>query len=146
VSFSTSAPQLKTSSIPGSKKTRLTVTGDNPGGAPIIATVDVTSANLAVSASPRTVRNVRKDKVTFSFSGFTPGKHIYSYYVHGKKVVAKGRFGEAQGPCGLLKQKALLYPGGRPTHDTYTVTFENSSHYSKRVFPRVTGMLSILRF
>jgi hypothetical protein len=145
VSFSTNAPQLK-SYAPGSKKTLLTATGDNPDGTQTVATVNVMSANLAVATSPRSVKNVRKDKVTFSFSGFTPGKHIYSYYLRGKKVVAKSKFAKAQGPCGLLKQKALLYPGGRPTHDSYTVTFENSSRYSKRVFPRVTGTLSILRF
>jgi hypothetical protein len=145
VSFSTNAPELK-SFAPGSKKTLLTVTGDNPAGAPVVATVNVMSANLAVATAPRSVKNVRKDKVTFSFSGFTPGKHIYSYYLRGKKVVAKDKFGKAHGTCGLLKQKALLYPGGRPKHDTYTVTFENSSRYSKSVFPRVTGTLSILRF
>ena len=145
VSFSTNAPELKSFS-PGSKKTLLTVTGDNPDGTQTIATVSVMSANLAVATSPRSVKNVRKDKVTFSFSGFTPGKRIYSYYLRGKKIVAKHKFGKTSGPCGLLKEKALLYPNGRPTHDTYTVTFENSSRYNKNVFPRVTGTLSILRF
>jgi hypothetical protein len=145
VSFSTNAPQLKSFS-PGSRKTLLAATADNPDGTQTTANVSVMSANLAVATSPRSVKNVRKDKVTFSFSGFTPGKHIYSYYLRGKKVVAKDKFAKAQGPCGLLKEKALLYPGGRPTHDTYTVTFEDSSRYSKSVFPRVTGTLSILRF
>ena len=79
------------------------------------------SANLAVATSPSSVRNVRKQKVTFSFSGFVPGKHIYGYYLL-KKVVAKVKFGKAHGPCGVLKQKALLYPGGRPTKDKYKVT------------------------
>jgi hypothetical protein len=146
VSFSTNAPELKSFS-PGSKKTLLTATDDDPAGGPAVtATLTVMSANLAVATSPRSVKNVRKDKVTFSFSGFTPGKHIYSYYLRGKKIVAKHKFGKTSGPCGLLKEKALLYPNGRPTHDTYTVTFENSSRYNKNVFPRVTGTLSILRF
>jgi hypothetical protein len=145
VVFTATAPQLR-SFNPGTKRTLLTATGDNPDGTQTIGTLDVTSANLSVATNPRTVRNVRKDKVTFSFSGFTPGKRIYSYYLRGKKVVAKAKFGRSHGPCGTLKQKALLYPGGRPKHDTYNVTFENSSRYSKSVFPRVTGQLQILRF
>ena len=88
---------------------------------------------------------MRKDKVTFSFSGFATGKHIYGYYLL-KKVVAKVKFGRAHGPCGLLKQKALLYPGGHPSKDKYKVSFESSSRYDKNAFPRVTGTLNILHF
>jgi hypothetical protein len=135
------APTLATVD-PGAKTTMLTAS-DNNG---TTANVSVMSANLAVATKPGSVRNVRKDKVTFSFSGFVPGKRIYGYYLRKKKIVAKDRFGKAHGPCGLLKQKALLYPGGRPTHNSYTVTFESSSRYNKNVFPRVTGTLSILRF
>jgi hypothetical protein len=142
VTFSTAtAPTLATVD-PGAKTTVLTAS-DNNG---TTANVSVMSANMAVATKPGSVRNVRKDKVTFSFSGFVPGKRIYGYYLRRKKIVAKDRFGKAHGPCGLLKQKALLYPGGRPTHNSYTVTFESSSRYNKKVFPRVTGTLSILRF
>jgi hypothetical protein len=130
---------------PGQKTTLLTATADNPDGTQTIANVPVRSANLAVETSPRSVRNVRKNKVTFSFSGFVPGKHIYGYYVR-KKVVAKVKFARAKGPCGTLKQKALLFPGGRPSHSSYKVTFENTSKYSKKAFPRVTGTLSIFHF
>jgi hypothetical protein len=140
VTFTAKAPELATVS-PGSKKTTLTAT--DPNGT--AATVGVMSANLAVATKPGSVRNVRADKVTFSFSGFVPGKHIYGYYLR-KKVVAKTRFGKAQGPCGVLKQKALLYPGGRPSKDQYKVTFESSSRYNNTVFPRVTGTLNILHF
>lgn len=140
VSFTTNAPELSTIA-PGAKTTTLTAT--DPNGT--TATVNVQSANLAVATKPGSVRNVRKDKVTFSFSGFAPGKHIYGYYIR-KKVVAKAKFGKAQGPCGLLKQKALLYPGGRPSKDQYKVTFESSSRYDKNAFPRVTGTLNILHF
>ena len=103
------------------------------------------SANLAVATKPGSVRNVRKDKVTFSFSGFAPGKHIYGYYLR-KKVVAKAKYGKAKGPCGMLKEKALLFPGGHPTKDQYKVTFESSSKFDKNAFPRVTGTLNILHF
>lgn len=140
VTFTTNAPELATIS-PGSKKTTLTATDGNGVSAP----VTVMSANLAVATKPGSVRNVRKNKVTFSFSGFIPGKHIYGYYLR-KKIVAKAKFGKAQGPCGVLKQKALLYPGGRPRKDQYKVTFESSSRYNKNAFPRVTGTLNILHF
>jgi hypothetical protein len=144
VSFTTKAPLLSTTA-PGTKTTTLTATADNPDGSHTTATVRVTSANLAVATNPLSVRNVRKDKVTFSFSGFVPGKHIYGYYIR-NKVVARTRFGEAQGPCGVLKQKALLFPGGRPSKDHYKVSFESSSRYDQNAFPRVTGMLKIVHF
>jgi len=144
VSFTTAAPELAGIS-PGAKSTTLTATEDNPDGTTVTANVAVMSANLAVATSPGSVRNVRKDKVTFSFAGFVPNKHIYGYYLL-KKVVAKIKFGKAHGPCGLLKQKALLYPGGHPSKDKYKVTFESSSRYNKNAFPRVTGTLNILHF
>jgi hypothetical protein len=144
VSIPAQAPTL--SSVgPSQKTTLLTATADNPDGTQTMAQLRVRSANLAVETRPRSVRNVRKDKVTFSFSGFVPGKHIYGYYLR-KKIVAKVKFARAKGPCGTLKQKALLFPGGHPSHDSYKVTFENTSKYTKKAFPAVTGTLSIFHF
>jgi len=60
--------------------------------------------------------------------------------------VGKTKFAKAQGPCGMLKQKALLFPGGHPKKNGYKVTFESSGTYNKNAFPRVTGMLQILHF
>jgi hypothetical protein len=144
VSITTAAPVLSTIS-PAMKTTTVTATADNADGTQTTATLPVSSANLAVATHPGSVRNVRKDKVTFSFSGFAPGKHIYGYYLR-KTVVAHVKFAKATGPCGMLKQKELLYPGGRPSHDSYKVTFESSSKYNKNAFPRVTGTLNILHF
>jgi hypothetical protein len=144
VSITASAPELPTVA-PTSKTTTLVATADNPDGTQTTASLPVQSANLAVNTSPASVRNVRKDKVTFSFSGFVPGKHIYGYYIR-NKVVAKAKFAKAHGPCGTLKQKALLYPGGRPSKDSYKVTFESSAKLDKNAFPRVTGTLKILHF
>jgi hypothetical protein len=142
---STKAPILS-STGPGSMSATLTATEQSSGGGPAVsATTVVRAANLAVSTKPTSVRNVRKDKVTFNFSGFTPGKHIYGYYMR-KKIVATARFGAASGPCGTLRQRALLYPGGRPGNSQYNVAFESTSRYSKTAFPRVTGKLSILHF
>jgi hypothetical protein len=144
IAISTAAPELGTID-PGTKVTPITATGDNPDGTQTIAQTAVQSANLGVATKPGSVRNVHKDKVTFSFSGFAPGKHIYGYYIR-KKVVAKAKFGKAHGPCGTLKQKALLFPGGHPSKDSYKVTFESTSKYTKNAFPRVTGTLNILHF
>jgi hypothetical protein len=144
VSIPAQAPELATIA-PASKTTTLTATADNTDGTQTTATLPVQSANLAVATKPGSVRNVRKDNVTFTFSGFVPGKHIYGYYIR-KKVVAKAKFAKAQGPCGMLKQKALLYPGGRPSKDQYKVTFESTSTFSKKAFPNVTGTLNILHF
>ncbi len=129
---------------PGTLTATLTAADATAGGAPSVSTV-VRSANLAVATAPRRVRDVRKDKVTWTFSGFTPGRHIYGYYAR-RRIVAHTRFGRANGPCGTLRQRALLYPGGRPRNDLFTVTFESVSRYSRHAFPRVTGQLSILHF
>ncbi|MFL5861421.1 MAG: hypothetical protein ACJ780_11650 [Solirubrobacteraceae bacterium] len=144
VTFTAPAPVLKS---PGTAKTtRLTATAVNADASRTSATVKVQSTELGVATLRRSVRNVRKDKIRFSFSGFVTGKNIYAYYIFKNKVVAKARFRQAQGPCGLLKQDALLYPGGRPAHDSYKVTFESSNRYRTTVFARVTGNLSILHF
>ena len=145
VAIPAQAPELATVD-PASKTTQLTATADNPDGTQTTATLNVQSANLAVATNPRSVRNVRKDKVTFMFSGFAPGKHIYGYWLTRNKTVGKTKFARANGPCGMLKEKALLFPGGRPEKSSYTVTFESSSRYNKNAFPRVTGTLNILHF
>jgi hypothetical protein len=138
VAFTTAAPELATVD-PASKSTTLTATDETTSGT---VTIAVKSANLAVQPKPLEVKHVSRDKVTFTFSGFTPGKNIYGYYLR-KKVVAKTKFGKAKGVCGLLRQKALLYPGGHPHATKYNVVFEQTSRYSKNAIPRFGGTLSI---
>ncbi len=140
----TLAPQLGTVG-PGTLATTLTAT-DQTLGQPV-ATAKAMSANLAVSIKPTSIpaKDIKKRKITYTFSGFTPGKHIYGYYLR-KKVVAKTKFGRAKGPCGTLRQKALLYPGGHPTKSQYQVAFESTSRYVKKAFPSVVGKLSIVSF
>lgn len=137
----TEAPTLPTVD-PATETTTLTAQ-DLDG---VTAATSVSSANLAVSANPSNVRHPDRTKVKFKFSGFTPGKHVYAYYLHNNKLVAKATFGKAAGPCGTTQQKALLYPGGHPRYDQYTVAFESSSRYSKQAFPRAVAKLSIFRF
>ena len=144
-SITTNAPQLPTFK-PTTGSTTLTVTDTNATtGAQATQTVAVTSANLAVSTSPPSVKNIAKTKVTYTFSGFVPGTRIYGYYMR-KKVVATAMFGRAAGPCGTLTQRALLFPGGHPKNDQYKVAFESSSRYVKNIVPRVVGTLNILKF
>jgi hypothetical protein len=140
-----SAPVLNTKGA-GTRWTTLTASGfDANTGTTTSASTRALSANLAVSTKPLSVpvNELRKRKVTFSFSGFTPGKDIYGYYLR-KRVVAKTRFGKATGRCGTLKQKALLLPPGLSTTVRYSLVFESVPHYSKSAFPRVTALVQFL--
>jgi hypothetical protein len=144
INVPTQAPAL-TNPGPGTLSTTLTVTDETIDQT--VATVKALSTNLAVSTKPGSIpaREIKKKKITFSFSGFTPGKEIWGFYLR-KKVVAKAKFGKAAGPCGTLTHKALLYPGGHPTKDQYNVAFESTGRYVKKAFPSVVGKLSILSF
>lgn len=81
----------------------------------------------------------------YRFSGFRPGLHIYAY-VRRKQTLARFEFGKAAGPCGTAKGRALLFPGGHPGHDKYTVTFEQTKHYSAKAIPRIVTSLNLFRF
>lgn len=144
ISLRTGAPPLATAG-PGTQRTRLTATGVDVTGAAVSATAIVRSANLAVGIRPGSVplAQIPTRRVVFSFSGFTPGQHIYGFYLR-RRVMARIRFARAHGPCGTLSQRALLYPGGHPTRDAYDVAFQSTSHYRRGRFPSVTGRLSIL--
>jgi hypothetical protein len=145
-SITTEAPTLATAG-PAATSTLLTVTDTNDStGAQTTQTISVMSANLAVSTKPGSVKDLRQDRVTFRFSGFPSGKRIYAYYLRKGKVVAHQKFGRTAGPCGTLSEKALLFPGGHPTHSAYDVSFESDSTYSKNVLPRVTATLQIFTF
>lgn len=126
--------------------TRTTITASDASTGAAVATIVVRSTILAVSATHTTVRNVRKDKVTYTFSGFTPGRRISGFYMRKSKVVATMRFRKATGPCGTLHQRALLYPGGRPHANSYTIAFESTRHYSRKATPKVTASLKLLHF
>lgn len=95
-------------------------------------------APLAVATRPARAKFTHK--VTWFFSGFTPGKSIYAHYLR-KHPVAKARFGKAKGACGLLKTRALLFPGGHPRHKRYEVQIDDSKRYSKHASPRIVTPL-----
>lgn len=140
------APELSTSG-PGTLVTTLTATDYAVSGT-ITASIPVLSANLAVSTNPAhvPVKSIQKRKVTFSFSGFTPGQRVYAYYLRHKKVAAKAKFGRVSGPCGTRKQKAPIFPGSRPNLNGYKVVFENARHYSVLANPSYAAQLSFFTF
>lgn len=142
--FTTSAPAPTLATYgPGTKTTTLTATDEN--ASTMTASTSILSTNLSVSTSPGTVHNVRKDRVTFHFSGFTPGQQIYGFYIH-RQTIVRTLFGRASGPCGVLRHRALLFPGGRPAKEVYTVAFESRRHYSRTANPQVKGTLNLFRF
>ena len=138
----TYAPTMATSG-PGMLTTTVTATDQTTN---VSAAVPVDATNLSISTNPLTVHNVRRDKVTYRFSGFTSGRHIVGFYVHNGKVAARSVFKPAQAPCGTLTQRALYFPGGRPAKEKYTVSFESVLHYSKKAFPRITGTLDLFHY
>lgn len=141
------APILNTSA-PKAAVTTLAAVGETSGTS---ASVPVHSANFGVGVSSRSqpyktrVLNVRRDKVTFEFAGFTPGKRIYAFYMHGRTTV-RTSFGIANGPCGTLTRRALLYPGGRPRYDVYTVAFESVPRYSRTARPQSRASFNLVHF
>lgn len=142
--FTATLPDVSPSSIePVAEKETLQIKGILSEA--ILAEAPFELANLGVKTSPSEAPPNKK--VTFTFSGFTTGEPIYAHYLHGKKVVATKKFGTAQGPCGLLKAKAKINPGGKKSHySKYKVQFDDSAKYSKAASPRVNTAVSIETF
>ncbi len=122
--------------LPGQKK--ITLTATDLQASSIVATTQLLAAPLSVATKPQQAPLTRK--VTWYFSGFSTGKQVFGHYVH-KKQVTLARFGRAQGPCGLLKAKARLFPGGHPHFKNYRVQIDDSLHYSKTASPRFVTRL-----
>ncbi len=120
--------------VPSAKTVTLTAQDFSLNSGTISAATPVTFTTLAVLPQPSQAKLT--SKVTWYFSGFTPGKVIYGHYLR-KKPVARARFGRAKGPCGLLKVRARFYPGGHPRSSSYTLVFDNAKRYSKKTRPRV---------
>jgi hypothetical protein len=113
----------------------LTATDETSGGT---ATTAFAAANLAVSTNP--AQGKPNKRVTWSFSGFIGGAQIYAHYLHGKKVTATAKFGRAQGPCGVLKKRAVFYPG-KAKYDVYKVQVDDSRKYLANSLPRLVATL-----
>lgn len=121
---------------PGEKTVTLTATDLEARS--LVATTQLLAAPLSVATKPEQAPLSRK--VTWYFSGFRPDKPIFGHYIHHKQV-AFARFGHAHGPCGLLKVKARLFPGGHPHFNSYGVQIDDSRRYSKTASPRFVTKL-----
>jgi hypothetical protein len=124
--------------LPGQKKITLTATDEQNSA--ITATTQTRAATVAVQTAPYQASVTRK--VTWYFSGFTEGKLIFGHYIHHKQV-ALARFGRAQGPCGVLKAKARLFPGGHPQFRRYGLQIDDSRRYNKSALPRFVTRLGL---
>lgn len=132
----TTGPILSTAG-PGTHTYSLLATDETTAG--VTASASVTMANLSVATNPTHARFTKR--VTWSFSGFQPGHYIYAHYLR-RHPVARARFGRAQGACGVLKVRALLYPGGHPHNKSYKVQIDDSKRYSKQAAPRIDTTLT----
>lgn len=120
---------------PGVSTFTLTATDD----ANVSASATFLEAPLAVDTKP--ARAKPSKKVTFNFSGFTTGAPIYAHYIHDKKVVARKKFGIAQGPCGVLRARSKFFPG-REHYDSYTIQVDDSKKYSPTASPKLVAKLT----
>lgn len=143
IALSTTAP-LPPKAAARAQRVVLTADDESVNG-PITATVPLSVAYLYVfhgGAKKRPGLGAFREKTSWAFSGFKPGKSIWGHYIiHGRQV-AKVRFGRASGPCGVLKTRAKLYPA-TPHFRSYPVQVDNSKRYSKHSFPKVSGRLTL---
>jgi hypothetical protein len=130
-----SAPVLPTDA-PDAAPFALTATDETDGVTTASTTIEV--ANLAVATNPAEGKPTKR--VTWTFSGFTSGAEIYAHYLHGKKVTATAKFGVATGPCGVLKTRAVFYPG-KAKYDSYKVQVDDSRRYSTTSLPHLIATL-----
>jgi hypothetical protein len=130
-------------STPFPAASRFTLTARDETNVSTVATTSFYVANLAFETSPSSAKP--STPVRFSFSGFGPHAILYGHYVRGKRVVTH-RFGRTHGPCGMLKAKAQLFPGGHPQFGNYKVQFDDSRSYRPSALPRIVSALTIQRF
>lgn len=137
IAYDTFAPD-PSFELPGQQTVTLTAT---ESAAAITATTPVTVAPLAVGIQPS--QALPSQKVTWYFSGFGPGKPVFGHYLR-RQQVALTRFGRANGACGLLKARALLYPGGHPRYRLYGLQLDDSRRYSKHSSPRLDKQIQFV--
>jgi hypothetical protein len=128
ITYTTPAPDPPFT-LPGQQTVTLTATQGTT-----TATTPVTVAPLAVGISPS--QATASKKVTWYFSGFEPGGPVFGHYLR-RKQVALVRFGRAAGACGVLRARALLYPGGHPRYHLYGLQLDDSARYSSHSSPRL---------
>jgi hypothetical protein len=143
IALSTTAP-IPPKNAAGAQGVVLTADDESLNGS-ITATAPVSVALLYVfhgGAKKRPGLGAFREKTSWSFSGFTPGKYIWGHYIIHKRQVARIRFGKASGACGVLKTRAKLFPA-TPHHRSYPIQVDNSKRYSSHSLPKVSGRLTL---
>ena len=143
IAVSTPAP-LPPKAAVGAQSAVLTADDESING-PITAATAVNVAYLNAGHGATKARpglGAFREKTSWSFSGFTPGKYIWGHYVIHKRQVARIRFGKATGPCGVLKTRARLFPA-TPHRRSYPIQVDNAKRYSSHSFPKVNGRLTL---
>jgi hypothetical protein len=144
----TAAAPVTYFSKPGEKADIVTATGYDDSGNEYVGSARTELSFLGASAAKtRRAHGLRAltFKTKWSFSGFPEGKSIYAHYLYGKKVVARQSFGKAQGPCGLLKATARLYPA-TPHHREYRLQLDSRRSYSTKASPRLVTKVGLELF
>ena len=121
--------------LPGAKTVTLTAQDFAADSGTISATTPVTVTTLAVAPQPTQAKLT--SKVTWYFSGFTPGKFVYGHYLR-KKQVARVR--SSAGPrarAGCSRSGRASTPAATRATSNYTLVFDDSKRYSKKTRPRV---------
>jgi hypothetical protein len=121
----------------------VTATGPAPGFVastqfPVIR--DVVLSNAPVSGRPR-------QKTTWRFAGFPPGRNIYGHYRVDGRTMKNYRFGRATGPCGTLTVRARRVPlaASRLRTGTWRLQLDNRRTYRRSTTPRRVVRFRVFR-
>ena len=123
----------------------ISLTATDPG-APIAAKTsfpvirDVVLSNAPVTGRPR-------QKTTWRFAGFPPGRAIYGHYRLGGRTIKNYRFGRATGPCGTLTVRArrVPVPASRIAMGTWRLQLDDRPTYRRATTPRRVVRFRIFR-
>lgn len=86
----------------------------------------------------------RGEKIWLRFSGFPNGRVIRGHYLYGGQLRGHQRFGEADGPCGVLRAHKALIPRWVDRQGTWTIQFDARRKYSRRTEPRIRTKINVV--
>jgi hypothetical protein len=91
----------------------------------------------AISGPPR-------QRTTWRFAGFAPGRPIYGHFRHAGRRVRNYRFGVAHGVCGTLMRRAPRAPVGRLAGGRWQMQIDQARRFRARTRPRRTVVFRIV--
>jgi hypothetical protein len=98
------------------------------------------TTNAPVGGRPR-------QRTTWRFAGFPPGRPIYGHYRVAGRTMANFRFGRTQGPCGTLTVRARRVPvaASRLRTGVWRLQLDNRRTYRRTTAPRRVVRFRIFR-